>query len=149
MTGEKRIAPTDSDEPVARAFKGIFRDLIIQSPKRTSQALTGWDGFFPYYAGYPETFARSKSVVGDNVLVQVRPGAPAFARGAREGCRADAQRAKAGLWIARLRLGKPTFARGAREGCRAEAQRAKADRWPRASAWQAALLCAAAETAAA
>jgi hypothetical protein len=37
----------------------VFERLVIQSPKRTSQSLSGWDGFFPYYAGYPETFARS------------------------------------------------------------------------------------------
>lgn len=37
----------------------IFDSLVIGSPKRTLQALKGWDGFFPYYAGYPESFARS------------------------------------------------------------------------------------------
>lgn len=32
--------------------------LSITSPKRNKGAQTGWEGFFPYYAGYPETFAR-------------------------------------------------------------------------------------------
>lgn len=36
----------------------IFDSLVIGSPKRTLQTLNGWDGFFPYYAGYPESFAR-------------------------------------------------------------------------------------------
>jgi hypothetical protein len=36
-----------------------FESLIIQSPKRSLQAQRGWDGFFPYYAGYPESFARA------------------------------------------------------------------------------------------
>ncbi len=35
-----------------------FDRLSVQSPKRDRQARTGWEGFFPYYAGYPETFAR-------------------------------------------------------------------------------------------
>lgn len=37
----------------------IFENLNIQSPKRTAKAQQGWDGFFPYYAGYPENFARA------------------------------------------------------------------------------------------
>lgn len=37
----------------------MFDALIIQSPKRSLQAQQGWDGFFPYYAGYPESFARA------------------------------------------------------------------------------------------
>jgi DNA modification methylase len=37
----------------------VFDDLVIQSPKRTAQGQQGWDGFFPYYAGYPESFART------------------------------------------------------------------------------------------
>ncbi|MBA4130701.1 MAG: hypothetical protein C0519_04675 [Hyphomicrobium sp.] len=32
--------------------------LQITSPKR-SRPRTGWEGFFPYYAGYPETFAKA------------------------------------------------------------------------------------------
>lgn len=39
--------------------KGAFDDLTVQSPKRTADALRGWNGFFPYYAGYPEPFAKS------------------------------------------------------------------------------------------
>lgn len=32
--------------------------LRIVSPKRNKRLQTGWEGFFPYYAGYPELFAR-------------------------------------------------------------------------------------------
>lgn len=35
-----------------------FVDLKIVSPKRSQRTQTGWEGFFPYYAGYPESFAR-------------------------------------------------------------------------------------------
>jgi len=34
------------------------RELTILSPKRNKRLQTGWEGFFPYYAGYPELFAR-------------------------------------------------------------------------------------------
>lgn len=34
-------------------------ELVIPSPKRSRKLQSGWEGFFPYYAGYPETFARS------------------------------------------------------------------------------------------
>jgi DNA modification methylase len=37
----------------------MFDDLEILSPKRNSHVQTGWEGFFPYYAGYPETFAEA------------------------------------------------------------------------------------------
>lgn len=30
----------------------------ILSPKRNKRLQTGWEGFFPYYAGFPELFAR-------------------------------------------------------------------------------------------
>jgi hypothetical protein len=43
---------------IAAPGRIIFDNLIIQSPKRTAEAQEGWHGFFPYYAGYPETFAR-------------------------------------------------------------------------------------------
>lgn len=33
--------------------------LRITCPKRNSRLQTGWEGFFPYYAGYPEAFART------------------------------------------------------------------------------------------
>jgi DNA methylase len=33
-------------------------NLRIQSPKRTKLSQSGWDGFFPYYAGFPESFAN-------------------------------------------------------------------------------------------
>ena len=39
--------------------KAVFDELIIPSPKRTPGAMRGWHGFFPYYAGYSEQFARS------------------------------------------------------------------------------------------
>ena len=32
--------------------------LHILSPKRDKGLQTGWEGFFPYYAGFPELFAR-------------------------------------------------------------------------------------------
>jgi len=32
--------------------------LLINSPKRNKRLQTGWEGFFPYYAGFPELFAR-------------------------------------------------------------------------------------------
>jgi hypothetical protein len=35
-----------------------FDKLKIISPKRTAMPPTGWTGFFPYYAGYAEGFAR-------------------------------------------------------------------------------------------
>ncbi len=37
----------------------MFDSLVIQSPKRSLQAQQAWDGFFPYYAGFPESFARA------------------------------------------------------------------------------------------
>jgi hypothetical protein len=36
-----------------------FDKLIVSSPKRAAHIYSGWDGFFPYYAGYPEQFART------------------------------------------------------------------------------------------
>lgn len=35
-----------------------FSTFKIISPKRNPKAQTGWEGFFPYYAGYPEVFAQ-------------------------------------------------------------------------------------------
>lgn len=35
----------------------VIRDLDISSPKRDRRLQSGWEGFFPYYAGYPEAFA--------------------------------------------------------------------------------------------
>jgi hypothetical protein len=35
-----------------------FNSFNILSPKRSRKAQVGWEGFFPYYAGYPEIFAR-------------------------------------------------------------------------------------------
>jgi tRNA G10 N-methylase Trm11 len=37
----------------------VFDTLNICSPKRNSRLQSGWEGFFPYYAGYSETFARA------------------------------------------------------------------------------------------
>lgn len=34
-----------------------IRRLQISCPKRDRRLQTGWEGFFPYYAGFPETFA--------------------------------------------------------------------------------------------
>lgn len=36
-----------------------LHDLEIPSPKRSRKLLSSWEGFFPYYAGYPETFAHA------------------------------------------------------------------------------------------
>jgi hypothetical protein len=36
-----------------------FETLSIPSPKRNGRLQSGWEGFFPYYAGYPETFAHA------------------------------------------------------------------------------------------
>jgi DNA methylase len=36
----------------------MAKQLRIVSPKRNKRLQTGWEGFFPYYAGYPELFAR-------------------------------------------------------------------------------------------
>jgi hypothetical protein len=36
----------------------MLKRLRIISPKRNKRFQTGWEGFFPYYAGYPELFAR-------------------------------------------------------------------------------------------
>ncbi len=35
----------------------MFESLKISSPKRNAKLQTGWEGFFPYYAGFPESFA--------------------------------------------------------------------------------------------
>src|SRR5262245_14871141 len=43
---------------IGRDGGSVIRRLIIDSPKRSSRLLTGWEGFFPYYAGYPESFAH-------------------------------------------------------------------------------------------
>ena len=51
----------------------MLDELEIRSPKRNSRAQSGWEGFFPYYAGYPETFARalltSANLAGDAVVL--------------------------------------------------------------------------------
>lgn len=36
-----------------------FDKLQITSPKRDRHPQTGWEAFFPYYAGYPEDFVRN------------------------------------------------------------------------------------------
>jgi hypothetical protein len=44
----------------------------ILSPKRNKRQQTGWEGFFPYYAGYPELFAREllrSARLPDNAVV--------------------------------------------------------------------------------
>jgi hypothetical protein len=62
-----------------------------------------------------------KSLDGNVVWVRVPPPAPAFAREASEGCRAEAFRRRRACGR-ELRLGKPR-AREASEGCHAEAFR--------------------------
>lgn len=37
----------------------VSANLQIINPKRTNQAESEWESFFPYYAGYPESFASS------------------------------------------------------------------------------------------
>ncbi len=37
----------------------LFDSLDITSPKRNRHSQTDWEIFFPYYAGFPETFVRS------------------------------------------------------------------------------------------
>ncbi len=37
----------------------MFESLTIPSPKRNVRFQTGWEGFFPYYAGFPESFAEA------------------------------------------------------------------------------------------
>jgi DNA modification methylase len=37
----------------------LTSNLAIISPKRTSKSENLWEGFFPYYAGFPEAFASS------------------------------------------------------------------------------------------
>ena len=46
--------------------------LNIRSPKRHNRAQTGWEAFFPYYAGYPESFALAlltSAKLGRNAVV--------------------------------------------------------------------------------
>ena len=47
--------------------------LSISSPKRNRRLGTGWEGFFPYYAGYPEGFAeallKSAALVPGSVIL--------------------------------------------------------------------------------
>jgi hypothetical protein len=43
---------------VAAALDRV-RKIIIGSPKRDRRLQTGWEGFFPYYAGYPSAFATN------------------------------------------------------------------------------------------
>lgn len=48
-------------------------DLNIGSPKRNKRLQTGWEGFFPYYAGFPELFVRdileSANLQSDSVIL--------------------------------------------------------------------------------
>lgn len=37
----------------------MFDSLVISSPKRSATKRTEWDRFFPYYAGFSESFAQS------------------------------------------------------------------------------------------
>ncbi len=50
----------------------MFCTLNISSPKRRGVSQKGWEGFFPYYAGFPENFARSvieSAELSSNALV--------------------------------------------------------------------------------
>jgi hypothetical protein len=51
----------------------MFDSLVISSPKRNGRHQTDWEGFFPYYAGYPEAFAhailRSADLRADAVVL--------------------------------------------------------------------------------
>lgn len=50
----------DSIWPIGRLFLVINLDeLHIVSPKRDLRFQNGWEGFFPYYAGFPEVFVDS------------------------------------------------------------------------------------------
>ena len=51
---------------LAIGSESVFENLSIPSPKRNPKLQTGWEGFFPYYAGFPESFARS-AVTGINL----------------------------------------------------------------------------------
>ncbi len=56
-----RLAQSSNIDPDLHGLRqrGLIKDLRICSPKRNSRVQTGWQGFFPYYAGYSETFART------------------------------------------------------------------------------------------
>lgn len=57
-----RLARRRALMPMARSArhrKVRLQDLLIPSPKRSRKQRSGWEGFFPYYAGYPETFAST------------------------------------------------------------------------------------------
>lgn len=58
----------------ATAANDTIQRLQIMSPKRDRRLQSGWEGFFPYYAGFPEAFAtkllasarlRKNAVVAD------------------------------------------------------------------------------------
>ena len=53
------IALGTSEQDVTIESMRRFEDLVIQSPKRSIRSQQGWHGFFPYYAGYSENFARA------------------------------------------------------------------------------------------
>jgi hypothetical protein len=48
----------------------VIRQLDIGTPKRDRRLQTGWEGFFPYYAGYPESFVSRILATS-----QLKPGA--------------------------------------------------------------------------
>jgi hypothetical protein len=57
--GQPQIALGRPTANSASAGPSSFDKLRIISPKRSVSPTTGWGGFFPYYAGYPEAFARA------------------------------------------------------------------------------------------
>ena len=44
------------EQAFERGVEGMG-ELLITSPKRDKDGHSGWEGFFPYYAGYPTQFA--------------------------------------------------------------------------------------------
>lgn len=52
LTSKKTTRPSGAEAASAEALR-------VQSPKRNRRLQRGWEGFFPYYAGYPETFAHA------------------------------------------------------------------------------------------
>ncbi|MEJ0020838.1 MAG: DNA methyltransferase [Acetobacteraceae bacterium] len=57
-TREIPEAATAHDMCLPRHKPIRLEQLQIPSPKRNRKFLSGWEGFFPYYAGYPEAFAH-------------------------------------------------------------------------------------------
>ena len=86
--------------------------LTPRVPRRYTLALNGLQGRLETPAWNARLAQRkSTSLTWKGSEVRSLYRAPAFAREAREGCRAEADLAKAGASARELRLGKPAFAR--------------------------------------